>query len=77
MTLQIMQVLTKDCVVQNGKMTMSLDGESALEESESSEALNASQPSYNLLSAIRRTLQQLPFSVEFEWVKAIKGKKEK
>ena len=63
-----MEALVRFYKNQNGLITIALDGESAIYQSDSKRPLSIGQSSFDYIQAIRNIIKDLPINFKFHWV---------
>ena len=73
--LTCVEALVKFYKIQNGLITIELDGESTIYQSDSKWSLLIGQSSFDYIQVIRNIIKELPITVKFHWGKAIRAKR--
>ena len=73
--LTCVEALVKFYKIQNGLITIALDGESAIYQSDSEWSLSIGQSSFDYIQVIRNIIKDLPITVKFHWVEGHQSEK--
>ena len=73
--LTCVEALVKFYKIQNGLITIALDGESAIYQSDSEWSLSIGQSSFDYIQVIRNIIKDFPITVKFHWVEGHQNEK--